>query len=233
MNSSEFILGLSSFSHDSAAALIGEQGFTVAIEEEKLERVRNTTGIPHAAIQYCLDRAGISWRDLAGVAVANRPLRAWARNAWLRVRQTPIAPVSSGYYQSKALGELGRELNYKRKLHEMDQSATVTVETLEHHLCHAASAYYASDADSALILTLDEMGDGISGMLALGEGPQIRVLRQAVFPNSVGWVFSQVTALLGFTPNRDEHKTQWLALAGEPEFKDIFLKMSGQTRFSS
>jgi len=95
----------------------------------------------------------------------------------------------------------------------------------EHHLCHVASAFFLSAFDRALILTMDEEGDGRSGMIAVGEGSRIRVLRKISFPHSLAWVYSQITRLLGFVPHHDEHKTQWLSLEGEPIVKNVFLEM--------
>jgi carbamoyltransferase len=219
------ILGLSAFTHDPAAALLGAKAIEAAIEESKLARSRSIVGIPRAAIGYCLERAGVGWRDLSYVAIASRPLRVWARQAWLRARLTPFAPVATGYYQTKALGDLGRDLNNDRILRALQQNTQCRLATLEHHLCHAASAYYASPFDRALTLTLDEQGDAWAGSVALGEGNRIRVLRSIPFPHSLGWVFSQVTELLGFKPHQDEHKTQWLSLEGEPAFEKVFLQM--------
>jgi len=219
------ILGLSGLAHDSAAALLSEKGIAAAIEESKLLRARSLGGIPREAIRYCLERTGLGWRDIPIIAVAGRPLRNWARQAWLRVRMAPLAPVPSGYYQTKALGELGRELNNNRLLRLMGEAFGGRVVHIEHHLCHAASAFFASPADRALILTLDEQGDGRSGMVSLGEGTRLRVLDTVAFPHSLGWIYSQVTDLLGFTPHRDEHKTQWLSLEGAPEFANVFLEM--------
>jgi len=221
------ILGISGLAHDSAAALLADNGIIAAIEESKLVRRRATTGIPREAIRFCLERAGTGWRDVECVAVASRPVRAWARHAMLRARLTPFAPVPSGYYQTKALGELGRELNNGRLLQLLGESSKVRVVHLEHPLCHAASAFYASAADRAVVLSLDEQGDGRAGAVALGEGTQLRILQSIPFPHSPAWIFSQVTDLIGFTPHADEHKTQWLALEGEPTLEDIFLEMMG------
>jgi carbamoyltransferase len=217
------ILGLSALAHDSAAALLSDSGIVAAIEESKLVRVRATTGIPREAIRYCLERGGTGWSGVECVAVASRPLRAWVRQAWLRTRLTPFAPVPSGYYQTKALGELGRELNNGRLLQSLGESAKLRVLNLEHHLCHAASAFYASAADRAVVVTLDEQGDGRAGAIALGEDARLRMLRSIPYPHSPAWIFSQVTDLIGFEPHGDEHKTQWLGLEGEPVFENLFL----------
>jgi carbamoyltransferase len=217
------ILGLSALAHDSAAALLSDSGIVAAIEESKMVRVRATTGIPREAIRYCLERGGTGWSGVECVAVASHPLRAWVRQAWLRTRLTPFAPVPSGYYQTKALGELGRELNNGRLLQSLGESAKLRVMHLEHHLCHAASGFYASAADRAVVLTLDEQGDGRAGAVALGEDARLRILRSISYPHSPAWIFSQVTDLIGFEPHADEHKTQWLGLEGEPVFENLFL----------
>ena len=200
-------------------------GILAAMEESKLVRRRATAGIPREAIRFCLERAGTGWSGVECVAVASRPVRAWVRQAWMRAKLTPFAPVPSGYYQTKALGELGRELNNGRLLHMLGESPNLRVLHLEHHLCHAASAFYASEADRAVVLTLDEQGDGRAGCVALGEGTKLQILESIPFPHSPAWIFSQVTDLIGFTPHADEHKTQWLGLEGDPVFENLFLEL--------
>jgi carbamoyltransferase len=158
-------------------------------------------------------------------------MRAWAREAWFRVKMMPLAPISSGYYQVRALGDLGRELNNHRLLpllgNSSGSSSGPRIIPIDHHLCHAASAFYASPADRAVVLTLDENGDGLAGNVMLGEGNRLRLVRSIPFPHSLGWLFSQVTQLIGFTPRADEHKTQWLGLEGEPVFESLFLEILG------
>ena len=219
------ILGISSLEHDPAAALIGEKGIIAAIEEGKLLRTREPHGIPRNAINFCLAKTGIRWKDLVSIAIASRPLSAWSRQAIFRAGQALKAPFSSTYYQAEALGELARELNYLRILGVFDGKQRRPLLRFEHALCHAASAFYASPFDSALILTLDEQGDGRCGLVAVGEGTQIRELHSIHFPNSLAWVYSQVTELLGFRKRSEEHKTQWLGSTGEPVFRDLFLEM--------
>src|SRR4029077_1700865 len=217
------ILGLSGLAHDSAAALLSDSGIAAAMEESKLVRRRTAAGIPRESIRFCLERAGTGWGGVECVAVASRPVRTWVRQAWMRAKLTPFAPVPSGYYQTKALGELGRELNNGRLLQSLGESTNLRVLHLEHHLCHAASAFYASEAGRAVVLTLDEQGDGRAGGVALGEDARLRILQSIPFPHSPAWIFSQVTDLIGFEPHADEHKTQWLGPEGEPVFEDLFL----------
>ena len=220
-----YILGLSAMAHDSAAALISDSGVVAAIEEGKLARTRGAEGIPRAAIQFCLERAGITLRDVSHVAIASDPVQAWRRQAWYRTRVAPFGPVSSGYFLNKASGELGRELNNFRIVKQMAGAPAGRVESLDHHLCHAASAFYPSPFEKALIVSLDEQGDGRAGWVGIGEGAHIREVASVAIPNSLAWAYSQVTKLLGFRAHADEHKTQWLSLAGEPVFADFFLTM--------
>lgn len=209
-----YILGLSAMGHDSAAALLGDSGIVAAMEESKLTRSRAVEGIPREAIRYCLERAGIGWRDVTHVAIASRPWRAWQRQATFRARLAPIAPVSSGYFVNKASGELGRELNNVRIVRQMAGAPEGRLESLDHHLCHAASAFYASPYERALVVSLDEKGDGRAGFVGIGEGTALREVSSLALPHSLAWVYSQVTKLLGFRPHADEHKTQWLSIYG-------------------
>ena len=188
-------------------------------------RSRRTTGIPTAAIGFCLKQAGSRAAELDYLAIATRPLWAWGRLARMRLRQFPTAPIASTYFQIKGLGELNRELNNIRLVRAMARNPKARVVNLDHHLCHAASAFYPSPFERALILTLDDQGDGLSGTVALGEGNRIRVLRKIAFPNAPAWVYSQVTKLLGFRTHGDEHNTQWLSLEGEPRFQKLFVEM--------
>ena len=219
-----YFLGLSALAHDTAAALLSTRGFVAAMEESKFTRSR-TPGIPRAAMRFCLESAGIAWRDVHAIAVASRPWRLWARRSAFRARFLATAAASSMYYQSKALGELAAELNNYRILQSVTGDARVPLLCFDHHLCHAASAFYASSFDRALILTFDEQGGGQSGIIALGEAGKIGVLHASAFPNSLAWLYSQVTELLGYRPHEHEHKTQWLSLTSEPKYVNTFLGM--------
>jgi len=221
-----FILGLSATEHDPAAALVDGQGTVVAaIEQGKLGRSRTLGGLPSAAIRFCLERAGIGWRDIERVAIASRPGRSWLRKTLFRARLAPVSPISSAYYLNEAFGELARSLNNLRILRRMAGGTSDRLIGSDHHLCHAASVYFASPFDQALIVSLDNRGDGRAGLVALGEGTHIRELSSIAFPHSLAWVFTQVTRLLGFSDHSGEHKTQWLSLSGEPVFADFFVGM--------
>jgi len=224
------ILGLSAFGRDPAAALLVDGPVLAAIEESKLARTHSFEGIPRGAIRFCLERAKTSWSGLEFVAIASRPATKWARQSLFRLRRAPLAPISSAYYLNKALGEFGHDLNTHRIIRQLAGHPSRRIVELDHHLCHAASAFYASPFDRALIVVLDEQGDGRTGFVGIGEGSTIRELNSVSLPHSLAWVYSQTTKLLGFSSHAEEHKTQWLGFAGEPAFLDLFLEMLRRDR---
>jgi carbamoyltransferase len=213
-----YILGISAMSHDSAAALLGDAGIIAAIEEGKLTRNRTIGGVPRAAIQFCLERAGVTWCDVAHVAVASRPSRASQRQTGSRAPLASQTPTTRRIFLNQRSDRSGRQLTDLRILKQMAGEVADRVNTLDHHLCHAASAFYPSSFERALIVSMDEGGDGQAGLVAAGETTQIRELDSIPFPHSLAWIYSQFTQLLGFRAQGDEHKTQWLSLVGEPEF---------------
>jgi carbamoyltransferase len=216
-------LGLSSFTHDAAAALLDHGVIKAAIEDSKLAR-SSTQGLPETAMRYCLSKGGISWHDLDVVAVASRPFRGWMRRSLLPLHSSPLSPANA-YYEANQLGTLAKQLSDLRQLRHENGTCTFKLLCLEHHLCHAAAAFLQSPFERALVLTLDEGADGKSGMVATGEGNQLRVVQGISFPHSLAWVYSQITELLGFVPRKEEHKVQWLSLGGEPAFKGILLDL--------
>jgi carbamoyltransferase len=218
------ILGLSAFEHDPAAALFSDGTPLAAIEERKLTRLP-ARGLPQAAIRYCLGKAGVDWRGVDLIASATRPWSGWISKSSFRLRRAVLAPIAGAYSSTRELGVLLRELSNSRRLAEVSGVHRSKVLSLDHHDCHAASAFYASSFDRALIITMDEEGDGCSCAVALGVGSEIHALRRIPFPHSLGWVYSQVTALLGFRPHQDEHKVQWVSLEGEPVHRGVFLDM--------
>lgn len=187
--------------------------------------MRESAGIPRNAVEFCLAKAPIQWKDMDAIAVGSDSLGRWGRQALFRARETIVAPISSIYYQTRALGELARELNNIRIHSVLRGELKRPLLRFEHARSHAASAFYASPFDDTLILALDERGDGLCGLVAEGEGNQIRELGSIRFPNSLAWVYSQVTKVLGFMEHSEDHKTQWLSLTGKPVFHDRFLQI--------
>ncbi len=218
------ILGLSSFRHDTAAALLEDGRIVAAIENDKVARSR-TRGLPEGAIRFCFTAASVKWEAIDLIAVATQPLKAWLRRSGLRARRALLAPVASAYYEANELSALARSLNDLRVLRKHSGNAPQKVLNFDEHLCHAASAFFPSGFDRALIIVLDEDGDGNSGTVAVGEATRIHPVHRFRFPHSLAWLYSQVTDMAGFVPHQEEHKAQWLSLEGSPVFKPVFLKM--------
>jgi carbamoyltransferase len=215
------VLGISDLEHDTAACLMGPDGIVAAVEEDKLTRT-SAAGIPQMAIARCLQRAGARPVAVDGIGVACRPRRAWLRDEG--GRQTTFVSPASGPGLRDSQDSLFWKLNQLRELRRSN-GPSVPVINFEHHLCHAASAFYGSDFDRSLVLTLDYCGDMWSGLVASGEGTRLTPLGPMRFPNSLGWFYSRVTELLGFRPGRDEHKVQWMSKEGSPQFVSVFRRL--------
>src|ERR1700675_1474324 len=197
------ILGISTLGRGSAVALLDETSVLIAIEEEKLNRLEDTLEIPRLALARCLKENQLQLSDCRAIAVAERLSR--TSNSPSRLsRRSPTATQE----QLRGLLRGGPRPSH-----------------FDHHLCHAASAYYTSEFDPALILSLDQGTSSQSGLVALGEGDEIQLRQSLSFPDSLGWFYSRITELAGLRPNRDEHKLQWLSKDGEPEFLSAFRKL--------
>ncbi len=216
------VLGLAHLKHDPAAVLLDGAVPLAAIEEDKLSRASMASGVPRMAIDYCLSQAGAELTEVGLAVLASQARRTWMRQA--RFRLGLLFSQPGAVWHGQAIQSVSGVSSHFRHLRRLLEGRVRWV-GIEHHLCHAASAYYSSDFDRALILTLDESGDLWSGLVALGEGDEVRVLRPLLYPNSLGWIYSSATRLIGFRPHRDEHKTQWLSAKGTPEFFRAFRKL--------
>ena len=222
------ILGLSSFGHDTSAALLEDGVIRAVIEESKLSRQKDARGLPAAAMKFCLSKAGAGWEGVDCVALTATPMRGWMRRSAAGARISPLDPVAAGHAQVREVGRLARELGYLRMLrHQTGAKKRIT--NIEHHMSHAASAFFLSPFERALVITMDEDGDGRSGMIAIGDGSGLRKLRDIRYPHSLAWLYSRITELLGFVPHAEEHKTQWLSLGGEPAYREVFRDMLSQS----
>src|SRR5437773_2859989 len=214
-------LGIWSFGRDSSAVLVDENSIVSAIEEEKLSRSTGMGGIPRLAIARCLQQRNAQITDIQLAAFPRRLSISSLREARFRLRRTFSGSGSAWTHSLVRNFREAAQLRQTRRLY----GASTPFLFFEHHLCHAASAYYASPFERALVLTLDESGDMRSGSLYLGEGDELRLLQPLRFPNSLGWFYSRVTQLLGLRARRDEHKVQWLSKDGKPDFAPAFRKI--------
>ena len=215
-------LGIWAFGRDSSVVLVDDATIVAAIEEEKLSRSTGMGGIPRLAVTRCLEQHDSKIQDVQIVAFPFRPGISAIREAGLRFRQSLSGAGPSSWIHS--LGQTFRQVAQLRQMRRLYGTSRASL-FLDHHLCHAASAYYTSTFERALVLTLDERGDMCSGSLYLGAGDDLCLLKPLRFPNSLGWFFSRVTNLLGLRPHRDEHKAQWLSKDGKPDFVSSFRKI--------
>lgn len=215
-------LGIWAFGRDSSVVLSDKTSIVAAVEEEKLSRSAGTGGIPRLAVARCLEQANAKIQDVQIAAFPLRPRATAFREARFYLGQSFSGGGPTAWVQS--LGQTFRQVGQLRQMRHL-YGGSGSFLFLDHHLCHAPSAYYTSPFERALVLTLDERGDMHSGSLYLGEGDELRPLKTLRFPNSLGWFFSRVTHLLGLRPHRDEHKVQWLSKDGQPDFVPAFRKV--------
>ena len=198
------ILGIATPGPNTAVALLDNRGIVAAIEEEKLSRGSDQHALPVLALASALASSGLRLLDVHSIGLAA------FNGAAKRNRRKNSA-------HQAALANLRQLLSGRRFLR------------FDHHLCHAASAFYTSDFSRSLILTLDHGANGVAGSLSLGEDDAIKQLHSLSFPNSLGWFYSRVTQLVGLRPQRDEHKLQWLSKDGEPAYRDGFRNLFSWT----
>jgi carbamoyltransferase len=220
-----YILGISSFYHDSAACLLKDGEIIAAAQEERFTRKKNDASFPHQAIQYCLKEAKITPEFIDNVIFYEKPFVKFER-----LLETYLAFAPKGFssfakampiwikdklFQKSALikelkSTLGKEINWSERLLFS-----------EHHLSHAASAFYPSPFESAAILTLDGVGEWTTTSLAVGKSNSLKVLKEIHFPHSLGLLYSAFTYYTGFKVNSGEYKVMGLAPYGEPRYADL------------
>jgi len=209
-----YYLGISAFYHDSAAVLLKDGKVVVAIEEERLSRIKHDNSFPKLAIQYCLNYAEISINDIECIAYYEKPLKKLERILETYVRRFPLGILSfvsllPEQLTKKILVEkiIKKELNYQGKIYYST-----------HHLSHAAAAYYPSPFNEAAVVTIDGVGEVETTCLWHAKGDQLTLLKTLHFPHSLGLWYSAFTAYLGFLTNEDEYKVMGMAAYGEPKY---------------
>jgi carbamoyltransferase len=222
-----YILGLTTLG-DSAATLLSDGEIVAAAEEERFSRRKHHSGFPYQAMQYCLDEAGITIKDVAHIGLYWKPwvLRHKALQAiksglisrdMFRARvDRGVAQVSESY--------LGM-LKHPRRIREHFGASDFKFHFLEHHQCHAASAFFVSGFDRAAIMTWDGTGEDTTTLFSQGEDTRLRILKRIKLPHSLGQFYSAVTNYLGFDMfEGDEWKVMGLAAYGKPEYYDFLAR---------
>ena len=217
------ILGISAFYHDSAAAFVEDGHVVAAAQEERFSRRKFDEGFPRQAIEYCLSHSGLHLRDLDYVVFYDKPFLKFER-----LLETYLAYAPRGFSSFiKAMPVWLREkLFQKKKLIEELQRIDDGFDGgkllfSEHHQAHAASAYFPSPFDEALVLTMDGVGEWATTAVALGKGTQLEFLKEIHFPHSLGLFYSAFTYYLGFRVNSGEYKLMGLAPYGDPRYRSL------------
>lgn len=218
------VLGISAYYHDSAAALVVDGTVVAAAQEERFSRKKHDSGFPAKALEYCLAAGGLSLADIDYVTFYEKPFLKFER-----LLETYVAFAPRGYQSFRMAMPLWlkEKLMQKRLLGEElqklgggDASFDDRLIFSEHHLSHAASAFYPSPFHEALILTMDGVGEWPTTSVAIGRDNRIEVTKEIQFPHSIGLLYSAFTYYTGFKVNSGEYKVMGLAPYGEPKYVD-------------
>jgi carbamoyltransferase len=221
------ILGISAFYHDSAAALVVDGQIVAAAQEERFSRIKHDAAYPRRAVDYVLEAGGVSLADVERVVFYDKPFLKFER---LIETYAALAPRGFRSFATAIPVWLREKLFQKRLLlDELEQhpGALGGKEKLlfsEHHLSHAASAFYPSPFDEAVVLTMDGVGEWATTTVSVGRGNRLTVDREIAFPHSLGLLYSAFTYYLGFKVNSGEYKVMGLAPYGEPRFAGTILE---------
>ena len=219
------ILGLSAFYHDSAACLVIDGNIVAAAQEERFTRKKHDAGFPTQAVAYCLAEAGIVAADLDYVVFYDKPFLKFER-----LLETYLAFAPRGFKSFVTSlpvwlkDKLFQKTMIAKVLNEQfggDIDWTTRLLFSEHHLSHAASAFFPSPFEEAAVLTMDGVGEWTTTSLAIGRGNQLAVHKEIQFPHSLGLLYSAITYYTGFKVNSGEYKVMGLAPYGEPKYADL------------
>lgn len=216
-----YVLGISAFYHDSAAALLRDGEIIAAAQEERFTRKKHDAGFPKHALEYCLKEAGITLAEVDYVAFYDKPFLKFER-----LLETYVAFAPRGFQSfRKAIPVWLREKLFLKDLLIKELKANAPeydwdsrLRFSEHHLSHAASAFFPSPFEEAAVLTMDGVGEWATTSLAIGRGNKLEVVKEIHFPHSLGLLYSAMTYYTGFKVNSGEYKVMGLAPYGEPKY---------------
>jgi carbamoyltransferase len=220
------VLGISAYYHDSAAALVEDGRIVAAAQEERFTRKKHDASFPHNAIAYCLDEANVKISNLDNVVFYDKPFLKFER-----LLETYIALAPHGFRSFKMAIPLWlREKLFQRNLlgdelekFSDDFDGKKRLLFCEHHLSHAASAFYPSPFENAVVLTMDGVGEWATTSAAMGDGRHLEMFQEIYFPHSLGLLYSALTYYIGFKINSGEYKVMGLAPYGQPKYKNLIL----------
>ena len=211
------ILGISCYFHDAAAALLKDGVLVAAAEEERFSRIKHDFEFPELAIEFCLEAGGIEAKDIDYVMFFEKPFVKFER---LLLCTMQTFPRSMKLFREAMITWLGDQLWVKHLLLGKLGIPPEKILFSEHHLSHAASAFFCSPYEEAAILTVDGVGEWTTAALGVGKGTDIKLLKEIRFPHSLGLLYSAFTAFLGFEVNEGEYKVMGMAPFGRPLYVD-------------
>jgi len=220
------VLGISAFYHDSAAALIEDGRILCAAQEERFTRRKHDSRFPRLAIKFCLSHSGYSLSEIDYIAFYDKPFLKFER-----LLETYLAFAPRGFKSFRTAmplwlrEKLFQKRMLRRALAELNGGIDLGDRLLfaEHHQSHAASAFFASPFNQAVILTLDGVGEWATTSASIGNGNRLEVIKEIHFPHSLGLLYSAFTHYAGFRINSGEYKLMGLAPYGSPRFRDLIL----------
>ena len=220
-----YILGISAFYHDSAACLLKDGQIIAAAQEERFTRKKHDAGFPSNAIEYCLREGGVGASKIDSVVFYEKPFVKFER-----LLETYFAFVPRGFksfVSAMPLWIKEKLFQKNRLIKELSLTLGVSInwgERLlfsEHHLSHAASAFYPSPFDDAAVLTIDGVGEWTTTSWAVGSGKELKIIKEMHFPHSLGLLYSAFTYYTGFKVNSGEYKVMGLAPYGTPIYAEL------------
>ena len=211
------ILGISAYFHDASASLIQDGRLIAAAEEERFSRVKHDFEFPHNAIRFCLDHAGVNGRDVDYVVFFEKPFLKFER-----LMKTAISGFPRTYpmFVQSMRTWLFDKLWVKNTIQNAVGIDKSRILFSEHHISHAASAYFCSPFEKAGILTFDGVGEWATTTMGVGDGNSLKLTQELRFPHSIGLLYSAFTAFLGFEVNEGEYKVMGMAPYGTPRYVD-------------
>jgi carbamoyltransferase len=212
MTMTRYVLGVSAFYHDSAAAVLKDGKIVAAAQEERFTRKKHDPSFPRGAINYCLEEAEIDGSDLSAIAFYDDP----ALTADRIIRSSiAFAPESEPFF-TKAMRSFFGIKPYFQELIEATLNCDVPIYFARHHYSHAASAFFPSPYDEAAVLCVDGVGEWSTTSLGIGRGSNLQILKEIRYPHSLGLLYSAFTYFCGFKVNSGEYKLMGLAPYGKP-----------------
>ncbi|CAN5384170.1 carbamoyltransferase [soil metagenome] len=219
MNNNIYILGISAYYHDSAASLICNGEIIAAVQEERFTRIKGDSRFPQKAIQYCLNEAGINVARIDYVVYYESQYIKFDR---LMETYSAAWPKAVQLFNDSFPLWADKQLNISNLIKsELGQDFKGQIYNTDHHLSHAASAFFPSPYKESAILTLDAVGEWSTSTIGTGEGNKINLISEMRFPQSIGMLYSAFTYYTGFKVNSGEYKLMGLAPYGKPVYADI------------